>query len=79
MRRKYNHNFPHRQRIALPLRSPAISKAQENTVTSSESVMKRVYGSRVIRPLDPRARSFRGIILPPRTRIGALFSGAGTV
>ena len=47
--------------------------------TFSESVMNRVYGSRVILPDDPRIRSFRGIILPPRTRTGILSNGAGIV
>ena len=41
--------------------------------------MNRVYGSRVIRPDDPRTRSFRGTMLPPRTRTGILFNGAGMV
>ena len=47
--------------------------------TSLERVMKRVYGSRVMRPLDPRMRSFRGMIWPPCTNNGILPSGAGTL
>ena len=70
--------FHHRQCIILLPQFPESGQIRVG-VTSSDNVMNRVYGSRVILPVDPLIRSFRGIILPPRTRIGVLSNGAETV